>query len=159
MAAELYGNRQDLSMRIAVGANHRGFAVRDQVIALLTRLNHEVDKIETPQGQAGEYPEIAARVAKQVQQGQAERGILVGRTGMGMCLVANRFSGVLAAACYDQFLADAGRRYLDVNVLCLSADLLGEQEIERIVETWLDAPFEGGRHAQRIARIATIERE
>ena len=74
-------------------------------------------------------------------------------------MVANRFSGVRAAVCYDEFMADMSRRYLDVNVLCLSADLLGEELTERMVEAWLKAPFEGGRHARRIERISVFERE
>ena len=119
-------------------------------------LDHEVVEIAPPEGQPAEYPEIAAKVAQQVQEGRAERGILIGRTGMGMCLAANKFSGIRAAACYDEFMAELGRRYLDVNVLCLSADLLSEHLIERIVKIWLDAPFEGGRHARRIERISTL---
>ena len=146
-------------MRVAVGANNRGFAIRDQVTRLLQHLGHEVAVVEMPEGQPAEYPDIAASVAQRVQQGEAERGILIGRSGMGMCMVANRFSGVRAAVCHDEFMADMSRRYLDVNVLCLSADLLGEELTERMIEAWLKAPFEGGRHAVRIERISVLERE
>ena len=148
----------DLNMRVAVGANNRGFAIRDQVTRLLQHLGHQVVVVEMPEGQPTEYPDIAASVAQQVQQGKAERGILIGRSGMGMCMVANRFSGVRAAVCHDEFMADMSRRYLDVNVLCLSADLLGEELTERMIEAWLKTPFEGGRHAVRIERISAIER-
>ena len=147
-----------LNMHVAVGANNRGLAVRDEVIRVVQHLGHEVAQVQAPEGQAAEYPEIAAMVAQQVLRGNAERGILIGRSGMGMCIVANRFSGVRAAVCYDEFMADMSRRYLDVNVLCLSADLLGEELTERIIETWLTTPFEGGRHAVRIDRISAIER-
>jgi len=78
---------------------------------------------------------------------------------MGMCLAANKFAGIRAAACYDEFMAEVSRRYLDVNVLCLSADLLGEHPTERIVEIWLEAPFEAGRHARRIERISASEQQ
>jgi ribose 5-phosphate isomerase B len=146
-------------MRVAVGANKRGFAVRDRVVQLLQRLGHAADAIEIPEGQVADYPEIAARLAKQVQQGSADRGILIGRTGMGMCIVANRFHGIQAAVCQDEFSAETCRRYLDVNVLCLSAEMLGELGVERIIETWLKIPFEGGRHAHRIERISALEKD
>ena len=88
-----------------------------------------------------------------------ERGILIGRTGLGMCIAANKFPGVRAAVCNDKFTADTARRYLNVNVLCLSADLLGEYSIGKIVEVWLATPAEGGRHRRRTERIAALERE
>jgi ribose 5-phosphate isomerase B len=146
-------------MRIAVGATNRGLAVRDQIVHLLRDLGHDVAMMEMPEGQPGEYPDISASVARQIRAGKAERGILIGWSGMGMCIVANRFSGVRAAVCFDEFMTELGRRYLDVNVLCLSADLVGEEPSKRIVEAWLKAPFEGGRHARRISRISEIERE
>ncbi len=146
-------------MRVAIGANYRGVAVRDRVVRLLGQLGHEVDLVEIPEGQAAEYPEIAASVGPRVQQGKADRGVLIGRTGMGMCIVANKFPGVRAVVCHDEFSAETSRRYLDVNVLCLSAELVGEEMVERIVETWLKTPFDGGRHARRIERIALMERE
>ncbi len=146
-------------MHIAVGANSRGLAVRAQVIPLLQRLGHEVDVVEPPQGQAAEYPEVAAAFARRMAQGGAEKGILIGRSGMGMCIVANKFPGVRAAVCNDEFSADTSRRYLDVNVLCLSADMVGEYSIQKIIEVWLATPAEGGRHGRRTERISTIERE
>ena len=146
-------------MLVAVGANNRGFAIRDQVTRLLQHLGHEVAVVEMPEGQLTEYPDIAASVAQQVQQGKAERGILIGRSGMGMCIVANKFAGIRAILCHDEFMAEMSRRCLDANVLCLSAELLGRQHIERMIETWLNTPFEGGRHAVRITRISAIERE
>lgn len=146
-------------MRIAIGANNRGVAARDHVVRLLQQLGHEAEQVEVPEGQAAEYPEIAARVGQRVQRGKADRGVLIGRTGMGMCIVANKLPGVRAAVCNDEFSAETSRRYLDVNVLCLSAELVGEQMTDRIVETWLKAPFDGGRHARRIERLALMERE
>ena len=146
-------------MLVAVGADNRGLAVRDEVIRLVQHLGHQVAQGQTPEGQAAEYPEIAAMVAEEVRQGKAERGVLIARTGMGMCVVANKFSGIRAVVCQDEFMAEMSRRYLDANVLCLSAELLGEQHIERLIETWLKTPFEGGRHATRIDRISAIEQK
>jgi ribose 5-phosphate isomerase B len=147
-----------LNMHVAVGADNRGLAVRDDVVRLVQHLGHQIAQIQTPEGQVAEYPEIAALVAQQVRQGKAEQGILIARTGIGMCVVANKFSGIRAAVCQDEFMAEMSRRYLDANVLCLSAELLGKQLIESLVETWLKTPFEGGRHALRIDRISAIER-
>ena len=145
-------------MLVAVGADYRGVAIEDQVIRLVQHLGHQLIHVQTIEGQAAEYPEIAAMVAQQVQQGKAERGILIARTGMGMCVVANKFSGIRAIVCCDEFMAEMSRRYLDANVLCLSAELLGGQYVEKVIETWLKTPFEGGRHAVRIERISAIER-
>jgi ribose 5-phosphate isomerase B len=144
-------------MRVAVGVDNRGLVVRDEVVHLLRDLGHETVAMQMPEGQTSEYPEIASWVALEVQQGSAERGILIARTGMGMCIVANKFSGIRAVVGYDEFMAEMSRRYLDANVLCLSAELLGEHTVERIIETWLTAPFEGGRHARRIERISMLE--
>jgi ribose 5-phosphate isomerase B len=151
--------RWDVNMRVAVGADNRGLAVRDDVVHRLQDLGHETAAMQMPEGQTAEYPEIASWVAYEVQQGRAERGILIARTGMGMCIVANKFSGIRAVVGYDEFVAEMSRRYLDANVLCLSADLLGEHTVGRIIETWLTAPFEGGRHARRIERISMLEPE
>jgi ribose 5-phosphate isomerase B len=145
-------------MRVAVGADYRGVASEDQVIRSVQHLGHQLIHVQTIEGKAAEYPEIAAMVAQQVQQGKAERGILIARTGMGMCVVANKFSGIRAIVCYDEFMAEMSRRYLDANVLCLSAELLGGQHLEKVIETWLKTPFEGGRHAVRIERISAIEK-
>jgi ribose 5-phosphate isomerase B len=144
-------------MDIAIGADYRGLAIRKDVIRLMQHLGHRVAQVQTPEAEAAEYPEVAATLARQVQQGKVERGILIARTGMGMCIVANKFSGIRAIVCLDEFMAEMSRRYLDANVLCLSAELLGRQHIERLIETWLKTPFEGGRHAARIARIVAIE--
>lgn len=142
-------------MRVAVGADKRGIAVRDHIHQLLQGLGHEVELVEEGEPSA-DYPDIAARVARQVEQGRADRGILIARTGMGMCIMANKFPGIRAAVCYDEFMAEMSRRYLDVNVLCLSAELSGMQPAARMVEIWLGTPFEGGRHAKRIERIKAL---
>ena len=91
-------------------------------------------------------PDMAAIVARKVSGGEADRGILICGTGLGMCIAANKFHGVRAAPCHDDLTAELSRRHNDLNVLCLSADLLGERLIDRMVEIWLTTPFEGGRH-------------
>jgi ribose 5-phosphate isomerase B len=145
-------------MRIAVGSDHRGFSVRAKLVDLLRRMGHEVDDVGTFSGDAVDYPDVAALVAGKVSHGEAERGILVCGTGLGMCIAANKFSGVRAAPCHDDLTAEMSRRHNDANILCLSADLLGERIIDRIIETWLATPFEGGRHARRVEKILDLER-
>jgi ribose 5-phosphate isomerase B len=146
-------------MRIAVGSDHRGYMIRSKVIGLLERLGHEVVDVGTNSGEPVDYPDIAAVVAGKVSRGEVERGILVCGSGLGMCIAANKFAGVRAAPCHDDLTAEMSRRHNDLNVLCLSADLLGERLIDRMVELWLSTPFEGGRHARRIEQIARLERE
>ncbi|OHB72945.1 MAG: ribose 5-phosphate isomerase B [Planctomycetes bacterium RBG_13_63_9] len=145
-------------MRIAVGADHRGFLIRSKLIELAERLGHEVDDVGTFSSDAVDYPDVASQVAQKVSRGEVDRGILVCGTGLGMCIAANKFHGVRAAPCHDDLTAEMSRRHNDTNVLCLSADLLGERLIDRMVELWLSTPFEGGRHARRVEKIRDLER-
>jgi ribose 5-phosphate isomerase B len=144
-------------MRIAVGTDHRGFSIRSKVVELLQRLGHEVEDVGTFSPEAVDYPDIAAEVAGRVSHGQSERGILVCGTGLGMCIAANKFHNVRATPCHDDLTAELSRRHNDSNILCLSADLLGERLIDRMIELWLNTPFEGGRHARRVEKIINIE--
>ncbi|HUT10321.1 MAG TPA: ribose 5-phosphate isomerase B [Thermoguttaceae bacterium] len=146
-------------MRIAVGSDHRGYSVRSKVIELVERLGHEVVDMGTFTPEAVDYPDVAAIVAPKVGSGEVDRGILVCGTGMGMCIAANKFHGVRAAPCHDALTAEMSRRHNDTNVLCLSADLLGERLIDRMIELWLTTPFEGGRHARRIEKITRLEQQ
>jgi len=144
-------------MRIAVGSDHRGYLVHAKVVDLLRRLGHEVVDAGTHTAEPVDYPDIAAVVAGKVSAGEVERGILVCGSGLGMCIAANKFPGVRAAPCHDDLTAEMSRRHNDLNVLCLSADLLGERLIDRMVERWLTTPFEGGRHARRLKEIEELE--
>ncbi len=144
-------------MRIALGTDHRGFSLRTKVSELLRRLGHEVEDLGTYTPEAVDYPDIAAQVAVKVSRGEVERGILVCGTGLGMCIAANKFAGVRAAPCHDDITAELSRRHNDSNVLCLSADLLGERLVDRMIELWLSTPFDGGRHARRIQKIIDLE--
>jgi len=145
-------------MRIAVGSDHRGFAVRERIIELLKRLHQEVVDAGTHSCDSVDYPDIAAVVAEQVSTGQVDRGILICGTGIGMCITANKFPKVRAAPCHDDLSAEMSRRHNDLNILCLSADMLGEKLIDRMVEIWLKTEFEGGRHARRVDKIAQLEK-
>jgi ribose 5-phosphate isomerase B len=146
-------------MRIAVGTDHRGYAIRSRVIELVERLGHEVEDVGTFSSDAVDYPDVASLVSRKVSEREVDRGILVCGTGLGMCIAANKFHGVRAAPCHDDLTAEMSRRHNDTNVLCLSADLLGERVIDRMVELWLSTPFEGGRHARRVEKIHELERQ
>jgi ribose 5-phosphate isomerase B len=146
-------------MRIAVGADHRGFPIRARIVDLLRRLEHHVEDVGTYSGEAVDYPDVAARVARMISRGEVDRGILICGTGLGMCITANKFPSVRAAPCHDDVTAEMSRRHNDANILCLSADMLGEQVVDHMIEIWLGTPFEGGRHARRVGKICDIEAE
>ena len=144
-------------MRIAIGTDHRGFEIRSKVVDLVRRLGHDVQDLGTFSPESVDYPDIAAAVATKVSTGEVERGILICGTGLGMCIAANKVHGVRATPCHDDLTAEMARRHNDSNVLCLSADLLGERLIDHMIELWLNTAFEGGRHARRLEKIAQIE--
>jgi ribose 5-phosphate isomerase B len=144
-------------MRIAIGSDHRGFTSKQKLIDLLKRMGQEVDDVGTHSAEAVDYPDVASVVAGKVSRAEVERGILICGTGIGMAIVANKFPGVRAAPCHDDLSAEMSRRHNDLNVLCLSADMLGEKLIDRMVEIWLRTDFEGGRHARRVEKISKLE--
>jgi ribose 5-phosphate isomerase B len=144
-------------MRIAIGSDHRGVTSRSRIIGLLERFGNEVVDCGSFGEEAVDYPDVAADVARRVAEGSAERGILLCCTGVGMAIAANKVAGVRAATCHDEVTAEMSRRHNDLNVLCLSAGMLGPEMQEKIIKTWLATPFEGGRHARRVAKIASLE--
>src|SRR5438445_9908248 len=145
-------------MKIAIGSDHRGFEVKAKLIELIAKLGHEAIDAGPFSGESCDYPDIAAAVAWKVSKGEADRGILICGSGIGMCIAANKIPGIRAAPCHDDLTAEMSRRHNDLNVLCLSADMLGEKLIDRMVEIWLSTPFEAGRHARRVEKIANLEK-
>ncbi len=146
-------------MLIAVGSDHRGDDLRTKLVALLRRLDQDVVDVlaSTDQTEAVDYPDVAEAVAQKVSDGDAERGVLVSGTGLGMCIAANKIPGVRAAPCHDVVTIEVARRHNDLNVLCLPGDIVDEKLLDELVETWLNTPFDGGRHARRIEKIDLIE--
>lgn len=144
-------------MRVAIGSDHRGFAIKDHVVAKLEEAGHEVVDVGTCSGESVDYPDIAAEVSCKVSAQEVERGILICGTGIGMAIAANKFSGVRAAPCCDELTAEMSRRHNDLNVLCLSADMLGQNLVGRMVEIWINTEFEGGRHARRVEKISKLD--
>lgn len=146
-------------MRVSIGSDHRGVTSKTRLAQVLAQAGHEVSDEGTHDSQSVDYPDIASIVAKKVSHGEADRGILICGTGIGMCITANKFHHVRAATCHDEVTAELSRRHNDTNVLCLSGDALGESLMDRLVKIWMDTPFEAGRHARRVDKIGEIERE
>jgi len=145
-------------MNIAIGADHRGADIGLGLARVLGDQGHNVVVLHCNEGAPCDYPDAAYTVGKAVESGAAERGILLCGSGIGMSIAANKIHGVRAALVGNTISAEMSRRHNDANVLCLSADTLGEKAIGQIVEAWLGAEFEGGRHARRIRKIEAIER-
>jgi len=146
-------------MRVAIGSDHRGYHLKEQIIAMLRTKGHEVEDAGPSATESVDYPDFAALVAKMVSQGAVDRGILICGTGIGMAIAANKFPGVRAAPCSDEVTAEISRRHNNLNVLCLSADMLSPRAVERMVEVWLSTPFEGGRHERRVEKIHQLEKQ
>ncbi len=144
-------------MRIAIGSDHRGFQAKEKIKAMLTSKGHEVTDFGAECATSCDYPDAAYPTCKAVTAGRADLGILLCGSGIGMSISANKVRGIRAALCHDELTAEMSRRHNDANVLCLPADLIGEELTRRIVEVWLKTPFEGGRHARRVRKIAGYE--
>lgn len=144
-------------MKISIGADHRGCDAATRIAERLEKAGHEVQRAAEFSPQSSDYPDPAYRVASQVGRGEVERGMLICGSGIGMSIAANKVRGVRAALVHDELSAEMSRAHNDANVLCLSADLLGPRLIDKIVDLWMNTPFEGGRHARRVGKIRAIE--
>ena len=144
-------------MHIALGTDHGGFCQKAEIAQYVEELGHTVEDMGCDSEQSVDYPDYADRVARLVSEGKADRGILICGTGIGMSMAANKVSGIRAALCGDCFSAEFTRRHNDANILTLGARVVGPGLALKIIDTFLDTPFEGGRHARRIAKLADIE--
>ena len=146
-------------MRIAIGADHAGFPLKQHLVATLTRLGHQVDDRGTNSDAPIDDPPICADVARLVASGHADRGVVVGGSGQGEQIAANKVNGARAALCNDLYTARLSRAHNDANVLAIGGRIVAAGLADEIVALWLDTPFEGGRHQRRIDQIAEIERD
>jgi ribose 5-phosphate isomerase B len=144
---------------IALGADHAGFSLKEVVKAWLERQGHEVLDLGTHTADSVDYPDFASAVTDALLAGEAERGILVCGTGIGMAMAANKAPGVRAAACVDAFTAQMAREHNDANVLTLGARIVGAETAIEIVRVWLETAFAGDRHVRRLAKVAALERK
>ncbi len=140
-------------MRVALGADHRGFGLKEGLKRWLAARGHEAIDLGPDSSDRVDYPDYAFRVANAVARHQADRGILVCSTGIGMSIAANKVQGVRAALVDSVRLARLSREHNDANVLCLGADVVSADEARRIVGVWLRTEFAGGRHARRVRKL------
>ncbi|MEM8733458.1 MAG: ribose 5-phosphate isomerase B [Planctomycetota bacterium] len=144
-------------MRVFIGSDHRGVGVKAKIIAAVEALGHEISDVGTHGDDSVDYPDFAKTVCEAIVAGDADRGILICGTGIGMAIAANKYQGIRAANCYDEVMAEICRRHNNVNVLCLPGDLIGERSVDELVSVWLETEFESGRHERRIEKIVAIE--
>ncbi len=145
-------------MRIALGCDHAGFPLKEDLKGFLRDEGHDVVDFGTGSTDPVDYPAFCAAAARAVAAGDADRGIVMGGSGQGEQIVANKVHGIRAALCHDLFLADLSRRHNDANVLSMGARVIAPTYAREIVRVWLATPFEGGRHVARLEQIGMIER-
>jgi ribose 5-phosphate isomerase B len=146
-------------MRVAVGSDHAGFRLKRELADTLRSQGHEVEDLGCHSEERADYTDFAIPVARRVAAGQADRGLIVCGTGIGSCIAANKVAGVRAAVLSDPTSARLTRAHNDANVLCLGERVIGSEVARECLQVFLDTPFEGGRHAERLAKIAALERE
>jgi ribose 5-phosphate isomerase B len=146
-------------MRVAVGSDHAGFALKEELVRFLREEGHEVEDHGTDSSRPVDYPVFCASVARAVAGGQADRGIVLGGSGQGEQIVANKVRGIRAALGNDLYTARLSREHNDANVLGIGARIVAPHLAKEIVRLWLATPFEGGRHVPRLEQIAAVEDE
>ena len=146
-------------MRIALGCDHAGFPLKEHLKAFLAREGHEILDVGTDSTLPVDYPAFCAAAARVVTAGDADRAIVMGGSGQGEQIAANKVPGARAALCHDLYLARLSREHNDANVLAMGARVIATAYAEEVVRVWLDTPFSGGRHVARIEQIAQLERE
>ena len=144
-------------MKIAVGSDHRGYALKERIIAFLEDLGHEAVDLGTGSEESVDYPDFAIPVAEKVASGEVERGILICGSGVGMSIAANKVKGVRAALCRTVGDARMTRMHNDSNVLTLREKSMEDPEIDELVKVWLETGYEGERHQKRLDKITDYE--
>ena len=145
-------------MRVAIGADHAGFLLKEHLKDTLRRLGHAVDDHGTNSEESVDYPPICLAVAREVVEGRADRGIVLGGSGQGEQIAANKVPGIRAALCNDLYTARLSREHNDANVLSMGGRIVAFRLADEILKLWLETPFEGGRHQRRLDQIAQAER-
>lgn len=140
-------------MKIAIGCDHGGFALKSSIVSLLQELGHDVEDLGTDSADSVDYPDYAKAVCGKVVDGVCDRGVLICGTGIGMSMVANKQQGIRAALCHEIFTARMSREHNDANVLCLGERVIGPGLALEVVRTWVNTEFGGGRHQRRIDKM------
>ncbi|HEX7504762.1 MAG TPA: ribose 5-phosphate isomerase B [Syntrophales bacterium] len=144
-------------MRIIIGSDHAGFALKETVKSYLSSAGYRVFDAGTHREESVDYPDYGVQAAERVSSGEFEKGILICGSGVGMAIVANKFPGIRAAVCLDEETAKLSRQHNDSNILVLAGRKTEPAAAERIIKAWLETPFEGGRHQKRLDKIRQIE--
>ncbi|MFN3974207.1 MAG: ribose 5-phosphate isomerase B [Dehalococcoidia bacterium] len=144
--------------RIAIGCDHHGVALKAALVSFLLQAGYAVEDFGTNDTTPVDYPDVAVQVASAVAQGKADRGVLICSTGIGMSITANKVPGIRAALCQDPLTAQKSREHNNANVLCLAGSSMQPGQAQEVLRTFLITPFEGGRHARRVEKIANLER-
>ena len=144
-------------MRLAIGADHAGFSLKQRLIAFLREAGHQVDDHGTHDDRSTDYPPICASVGRAVVSGAADRGIVLGGSGQGEQIAANKVAGVRAALCHDLYTARLSRAHNDANVISMGGRIVAPELAFEILKIWLATPFDGGRHQTRIDQIHALE--
>jgi ribose 5-phosphate isomerase B len=144
-------------MKVVLASDHRGYQLKDSLKKFFEERKIEFLDVGTFSADSVDYPDFAMLAAEKVSHGDYDRGILICGSGIGMCIVANKFPGVRAAVCHDIAAAEMSRKHNDSNMLGLGADVVNEELARKILYVWLETKFEGGRHLRRIQKISEIE--
>jgi len=144
-------------MKIGIGCDHAGLELKNEIIKLLSGLGIECIDYGTNTPESVDYPDFGEKVSEAVSSGEIERGVLICGTGIGMSIVANKFPRIRASLCNDLFTAQMSRRHNDANILVLGGRIVGKDLAKEIVTTWVNTPFDGERHLNRLRKITLIE--
>lgn len=144
-------------LTISIGSDHAGYPLKEKIKEFLLSRGYRVIDFGTTSTESTDYPLFAKEVCLAIQRGEAQRGILICGTGIGMSITANKFKGIRAALCLNEYMARMSRKHNDANVLCLGDRIIGDDLALSIVEAWLSTDFEGGRHERRVNLIKEIE--
>ncbi|WP_417044078.1 ribose 5-phosphate isomerase B [Dysosmobacter sp.] len=144
-------------MKIALGCDHGGYALKCDIIKLLEKLGHEVVDFGCHSTESCDYPDFGEAAARAVASGQCDRGIVICTTGIGISIAANKVKGIRCAHCADSLEAEMTRRHNDANMMAIGAGFTGKNLAERMVEVFLSTDFEGGRHARRVDKLNAIQ--
>jgi ribose 5-phosphate isomerase B len=146
-----------MAEKIPIGSDHAGFEIKNDLVQYLKELGYEPEDVGAAGKENVDYPDFAREVARKISRGERNRGVLVCGTGIGMSITANKFKGVRASLCMNEEMAELARQHNDANVLALGGRLIGKDLARAILKKWLETEFEGGRHARRVKKIASLE--
>lgn len=146
-------------MKLVIGSDHAGFELKEQIKAFLEEKGFTVTDVGADSPVSVDYPDFGIRAATLVARGEADRGVLICGTGVGMSIVANKVPGIRASLVYDLYSAIQSRKHLDANILVLGGRVTGKDLATEITRVWLETPFEGGRHQKRIEKIESYEKD